>query len=77
MRLAPPDAEVDDLLQAGRRVGELTLVDDETGVGTTRSDGVEDPVERHDDVGERAAEEQPQRQEGRGQRAGDRDRDSP
>ena len=60
----PPLAEVDHLLQAGRAVGQLALVDQEPGVGLAGRDLVHDLVERHLAPGE-LAESQPQREERR------------
>ena len=43
----PPLAEVDDLVQAVRPVGQLALVDEQPGLGAARRDLVDDLVERH------------------------------
>ena len=58
----PPLAEVDHLLQALGLVGELTLVDQQPGVGLARLDRVEDLVERDDAVPE-VAQDHPQDEE--------------
>ena len=47
--LAPPCAEVEHLLQAVGRVGELAFVDQQARVELARDDGGDDLVEGHDD----------------------------
>ena len=58
----------------GGAVCELSFVDDQSRVRLASDDRVEDPVERQDPVGELVAEGQPEGQERRGHRPGDRDR---
>src|SRR5437588_11519487 len=50
-RLAlPPFAEVDDLCESRALVSELALVNDQARIGFTAFHGLEDLIERHDDV---------------------------
>ena len=69
----PPLAEVERLLEPRGRVRELSLVDQEPGVRASGAHLVEDPVERHFAIGERAAECQSEHQEGRREPARDED----
>ena len=77
--VGPPLAEVDQQRKPLPGVGELALVDDQSRVDGDVSivaggHGVEDLVERHDEMSKRLAQAQPQGQKGGGQRAGDGDR---
>ena len=68
----PPLAQVEHLVQSVLLVGELALVDHETGVGAPRRDLVEDPVERQLAVGE-LPEREAEGEERRRHPAGDDD----
>ena len=56
--LLPPDAEVDDQVQAELGIGELALVDEEAGVDAAGGDLVGNLVEHHDLRDERVLAEQ-------------------
>jgi hypothetical protein len=73
--IRPPLAEVHDLLQPFVRVGELTLVNQQSSRDGTFPNLVLDLIERHDDVVDRRIEET-QREKRRGQLAGNGDADT-
>src|SRR5262249_43044271 len=56
-RLAfPPFAEIDNLMEAGLRISELTFVNDQAAIRLTFSDSIEDLIERHHDIVEIGSE---------------------
>jgi hypothetical protein len=73
--LAPPDAEVEELVQAVVGVGELALVDDEAGVELAGDDGGDDLVEGDGDGLDLGGEEL-EGEVGGGEGAGDGDAES-
>src|SRR5262245_52816422 len=52
----PPFAEIDDLMEAGLGISELTFVNDQAAIGLTLSDCVKDLIERHHDMVEIVSE---------------------
>ena len=70
--LAPPYAQVEDLVEAARGVSELALVDDETGVEVAGQDLGDDLVEGDGDGFDIGVEDF-ERQVGRGEGSGDGD----
>ena len=73
--LAPPDAQVKNLVKAARAVGELALVDDKPCLKVAGQDRRDDLIEGNGD-GLKLRIEDFERQVGRGERAGDGDLDA-
>ena len=72
--LAPPDAQIDNLVEPAAAVGELSLVNDQSGVVLSRQNLGNDLVERHD-LGFDVRIEDLERQVSRGQGARNGDLD--
>ena len=73
--LAPPDAQVENLIESAGRVGELPLVDDESGIVLSRLNRGNDLIEGNG-LGLDGRVEDFEREISRGQRSGNSDADA-